>query len=220
MAPNTLKLPDFELPSLAVPDLELPEVGGHAQLLAELRVQPDAWAEGYDRDLFGQRWSDDVRVAGGHNGCDTRNDILRRDLNPAHVRPGTYGCLVEWGTLADPYTGAIIDFERGDGQVEIDHVVPLADAWAKGASQWDELTRRDFANDPRNLLAVSAEANRSKSASDAAEWQPPHADFACRYAQLQVEVKHAYGLAVTPGELAALTRGLASCLAPGDPATL
>lgn len=180
-------------------------------VLNTLEVKGRAPSKDYDRDLFGQAWSDDVRVEGGRNGCDTRNDILRRDLSEEQIRPETQGCLVESGLLEEPYSGEIIDFERGDDQVHIDHVVALADAWAKGAQAWDADTLRDFANDPRNLLAVDATLNMQKGAGDAATWQPPNKVFRCDYAQMIIVVKSAYGLWVTPAEHDALSRELARC---------
>jgi len=98
------------------------------ELLASLPVKGRAPKTGYSRDAFGQAWSDDVSVDGGHNGCDTRNDILRRDLTGITVKPGTHGCTVLSGVLEDPYTGMRIDFTRGRGtsrEVQIDHVVAL-----------------------------------------------------------------------------------------------
>ena len=94
-------------------------------------------------------WSDDVTVEGGHNGCDTRNDILRRDLTDVTLKLGTNGCVAARGTLHDPYSRQVVDFARGartSSQVQIDHVVALSDAWQKGAEQWDAQTRRNFAN--------------------------------------------------------------------------
>lgn len=182
------------------------------RLLADLEVKGRAPMTGYDRDLFGPDWSDNVRVAGGHNGCDTRNDMLQRDLRDISLRPGTRDCLVESGTLADPFSGEVIDFVRGRGaEVDIDHLVALGDAWAKGAQSWDEATRRDFANDPANLLAVDAGLNRQKGAADAATWLPPNGSFRCDYVTRQVEVKATYGLWVTRAEHDALSRELARC---------
>ena len=190
---------------------EFEPAGEYAEMLSQLPIKGRAPMTDYEREEFGQAWSDDVSVEGGRNGCDTRNDILRRDLDGPQIRDGTFGCLVESGTLTDPYTGETIDFERGDGQVEIDHVVALGDAWAKGAQQLDEDTRRDFANDPVNLLAVGTSVNRQKGAGDAATWQPPQRSFRCEYAQRQIEVKHMYQLWVTEAEHEALGRELGRC---------
>ncbi len=181
-------------------------------LLAGLPIKGRAPKTGYDRALFGQAWSDDVTVAGGHNGCDTRNDILRRDLSDAELKPGTNGCVVLRGVLTDPYTGSVIDFQRGRGtsaQVQIDHVVALSDAWQKGAQQWDGATRRNFANDPVNLQATSGPINEQKGDGDAATWLPPNKVYRCTYVSRIVSVKAEYGLWVTQAEHDAIARVLA-----------
>lgn len=166
----------------------------------------------FSRARFGERWSDDVDVEFGHNGCNTRDDILRRDLDELVVRPGT--CYAQSGVLLDPYTGATIPFARGPDTsdvVQIDHVVSLSDAWYKGARAWDDQRRRDFANDPRNLLAVGGKANFDKAFRDATSWLPPNAAFRCEFAARQVDVKAAYGLWVSAKEKQALTDVLEAC---------
>ncbi|MCV7249831.1 DUF1524 domain-containing protein [Mycobacterium koreense] len=178
-------------------------------LLAGLPVKGRAPKTGYDRALFGQAWSDDVTVAGGHNGCDTRNDVLRRDLTDTELKPGTNGCVVLRGILDDPYTGTVIDFQRGRGtsaHVQIDHVVALSDAWQKGAQQWDGDTRRNFANDPVNLQATSGPINEQKGDGDAATWLPPNKAYRCTYVSRIVSVKADYGLWVTQAEHDAIAR--------------
>ncbi|MFP7365591.1 HNH endonuclease family protein [Corynebacterium callunae] len=184
-------------------------------LLATLDVKGRAPSTGYDRDNFGQAWTDDVDVEFGHNGCDTRNDILRRDLVNTEIRPGTNDCVVVSGTLNDPYSGTVMDFVRGprSGEVQIDHVVALADAWAKGAQQWDEQTRWNFANDPDNLRAVNGELNQQKGAGDAATWLPPNKAVRCDYAKSIITVKARYGLWVTDAEQTALRTQLDTCTA-------
>ncbi len=182
--------------------------------LDTIPVKGRAPKTGYDRDRFGPPWTDDVRVAGGHNGCDTRNDILARDLVGETFKPGTRDCVVASGTLDDPYTARRIDFVRGQTTstaVQIDHVVALSDAWQKGAQQLDDATRRDLANDPRNLLAVDGPTNGSKSDGDAATWLPPNKSYRCTYVTKQVEVKSAYGLWVTQAEKDAIAAQLATC---------
>ncbi|AVL99792.1 deoxyribonuclease [Gordonia iterans] len=182
--------------------------------LGTLPVKGRAPKTGYSRDLFGQRWSDDVDVELGHNGCDTRNDILRRDLTETITRAGTRDCVVTSGTLADPYTGKTIAFVRGErtsNDVQIDHVVALSDAWQKGAQQLTSAQRRDFANDPRNLQAVDGPANQQKGDGDAATWLPPNRGYRCTYVARQIEVKAAYRLWVTAAEKAAMERVLTAC---------
>lgn len=166
----------------------------------------------FRRVQFGEPWSDDVNVEFGHNGCNTRDDILRRDLKSLVVRPFT--CFAQSGTLVDPYTGTTIDFVRSpqtSNAVEIDHVVALADAWYKGARTWDPQRRLDFANDPRNLLAVSPKANFDKAFRDAAGWLPPNESFRCDFVARQLEVKAAYGLWVSAKEKKAMTDVLRRC---------
>lgn len=190
------------------------EASAALSALAGLEIKGRAPKTGYGRELFGQAWSDDVGVDGGHNGCDTRNDILRRDLVDLEFTPGTRDCVVLSGTLHDAYTGTTIPFRRGQGTseaVQIDHVVALSDAWQKGAQQLDPQARIDFANDPRNLQAVDGPTNQRKSDGDAATWLPPNRAYRCTYVARQVQVKAAYGLWVTQAEHDAIARVLTEC---------
>lgn len=177
----------------------------------DLPVREADSSASYSREAFGQKWSDDVEVEFGHNGCDTRNDILRRDLSDAAIKPGTRGCVVLSGTLTDPYTGEILNFERGNSAIQIDHVVALSNAWRTGAQALDDATRRDFANDPLNLIAVSGTENIRKRNSDVAEWLPPNSNFHCDYVQRQIAVKSKYQLWLTPDETQAMQEVLKNC---------
>ncbi len=189
-----------------------PSAGTAASLLAGLTVRGRAPMTGYDRDRFGQAWLDADR-----NGCDTRNDILGRDLATQQLGPDQ-DCVVERGTLEDPYTRSRIVFVRGVSySVDIDHVVALGNAWVSGAWKWDIHQRAALANDPLNLLAVDAGANRHKSDGDAATWLPTDTGYRCAYVARQVSVKSKYGLSVTPAERDAVRRVLATC--PGQSAT-
>jgi hypothetical protein len=182
------------------------------QQLKNLPVRGWDRTSDFQRSQFGEAWSDDVNVEFGHNGCNTRDDILRRDLKDLVVRPFT--CFAQSGTLTDPYTGTVIAFVRGprtSNSIEIDHVVALADAWYKGARAWDPQRRLDFANDPRNLLAVSPKANFDKAFRDAASWLPPNEAFRCDFVARQIEVKAAYGLWLSAKEKKALAEVLAGC---------
>ena len=171
-------------------------------MLALLPIRDQVPNDGYSRKQFGQSWSDDVTVDGGHNGCDTRIDILRRDLTALQIKPGTQGCLVLSGALVDPYSGQSIAFTRGatSGEVQIDHIVALSDAWRTGAQQLTAARRQDFANDPLNLQAVSGKVNDAKGADDAAAWLPPAIGYRCEYVSRQIHVKTRYSLWVTPAE--------------------
>ncbi|WP_324652350.1 GmrSD restriction endonuclease domain-containing protein [Georgenia sp. H159] len=179
----------------------------------DLEVKGRAPRAGYDRGLFGGGWVDTDR-----NGCDTRNDILARDLTGVSHRPGTRDCVVVSGVLGDPYSGRRIEFVRGDetsNAVQVDHVVALSDAWQKGAQQWDSDTRVRFGNDPLNLLAVDGPLNMQKGDGDTATWLPPNRSYRCPYVARQVAVKDAYGLWVTQAEQDAMVRVLGDC--PGQP---
>jgi hypothetical protein len=185
-------------------------------VLGTLAVRPFAEVDGYAREAFGQRWKDVDR-----NGCDTRNDVLRRDLADVVADPRTNGCVVRAGTLVDPYTGSRVGFVRGPATsplVEIDHVVALAAAWRTGAATWDADRRERFANDPLNLLATTRASNQGKGSSDAARWLPPLVAARCPFAARQVAVKARWALTVTPQEAAALGDVLARCPAQPLPA--
>lgn len=180
-----------------------------AQILAGLETKGRAPLTHYDRAEFGKGWQDT-----DHNGCDTRNDILARDLANTVIEGGGRGCKVLSGALLDPYTGERIDFERGENTselVQIDHVVALADAWQTGAQELSFDQRREFANDPLNLLAVDGSQNQAKGAADAASWLPPAAGFRCEYVVRQIEVKGKYDLWVKPGERRVMERVLSQC---------
>jgi Protein of unknown function (DUF1524)/Excalibur calcium-binding domain len=182
--------------------------GGTALAAAKaLTVKGRAPKTGYSRDRFGQGWTDT-----DHNGCDTRDDILGRDLTGERFRADRGGdCVVTSGVLKDPYTGETIRFTRGHSTVDIDHVVALSDAWQKGARYWSAAKRVRLANDPLNLLAVDAPANRGKGDGDTATWLPPKTSFRCPYVARQVAVKRKYGLWVTSAEQAAMEKVLNTC---------
>lgn len=172
-------------------------------VLATLPIKGRAPKTGYDRGQFGQAWADVDR-----NGCDTRNDILKRDLTGVSYT-NSVPCKVQSGTLADPYTGKTISFVRGSATssaVQIDHVVALSDAWQKGAQQLTAGQRTAFANDPLNLQATDGPTNQQKGDGDAATWLPPNKGFRCEYVARQVSVKATYGLWVTQAEHDAIAR--------------
>ncbi|MDQ0820605.1 hypothetical protein QFZ79_002974 [Arthrobacter sp. V4I6] len=192
----------------AVPSIRVVPPVAAVALLDTLTVKGRAASGNYDRKAFGQAWLDVDR-----NGCDTRNDILRRDLADA-VFTEASNCRVASGSFREPYTGQLITFRRGaetSKAVQIDHVVALGDAWQKGAQQLTAQQREHLANDPLNLIAVDGPANQDKSASDAATWLPPNTNFRCHYVARQISIKAAYRLWVTPAEKDAMKRILASC---------
>lgn len=189
-----------------------------ATQLAALAVKGRAPKTGYSVAQFGPRWSDDVDVELGGDGCDTQGGNLHRDMTAITVKAGTRGCVVASGQLYDPYTGETLSYHRGQSPtlVNIDHVVARGDSWQKGAQQLSADQRRNFANDPINLLAVSQVTNAAKQDSDAATWLPPNRRFWCVYAARQIQVKAKYHLWVTSVEKAALGRILSSCSRAGE----
>ncbi|MGW0884526.1 HNH endonuclease family protein [Streptomyces sp. NPDC002671] len=180
--------------------------GGAALTAADaLPVKGRAPKTGYSRARFGSAWADT-----DSNSCDTRDDILKRDLKDVKFTGGT--CKVTYGLLEpDPYSGKDVTYRRGRSLVDIDHVVALSDAWQKGAKYWDPSKRIALANDPLNLLAVDASTNRGKGDGDTATWVPPDKAYRCTYVAAQVAVKKKYGLWVTAAEKAAMKKVLATC---------
>jgi len=182
--------------------------------LAALPVKGRAPKTGYTRAQFGAAWTDDNGAAGGHNGCDTRNDILRRDLVSVVLDAGSKSCTVLSGLLHDPYTGKTITFSRGASTstaVQVDHMVALSNAWQTGAQQLTAAQRIDLANDPRNLEAVDGPTNEAKGDGDAATWLPPNKSYRCTYVSRQIQVKTSYHLWVTAAEKTAMQQQLANC---------
>ncbi|MDN3495191.1 HNH endonuclease family protein [Planococcus sp. APC 4015] len=163
----------------------------------------------YDRDFFGSAWTDVDR-----NGCDTRNDILGRDLLEPTFKADTNGCKVLSGVLVDPYDGRSVDFVSGSDTsvlVQIDHVVALGWAWHHGGEYWSDDVRVRFANDPVNLVAASEQMNQEKSAFGPSEWLPPVAELRCPFIEQWVEVLVAYGLSINESDRNVASAVLAQC---------
>ncbi len=185
------------------------EPGLATAVLETLAVKGRAPKTGYTRAQFGPAWADVDR-----NGCDTRNDILKRDLTSITYRAKTRNCVVESGTLVDRYSGETINFVKGNissMEVQIDHVVALSNAWQTGASKLTADQRRALSNDPLNLFAVKGRLNSQKGDGDAATWLPPLKSFRCSYVAQQIAVKAKYSLWVTAPEKAAMVSILAKC---------
>ena len=177
---------------------------------AELAALAVATAQpgGYQRTRdFGPAWSYDF----DHNGCRQRDDVLRRDLTRVTLQGR---CTVVAGVLADPYTGRTIIFRKADAAaVQIDHIYPLAAAWAHGARSWTAEQRLHLANDPANLLAVDGPANESKGDSTPSRWQPRSA-YRCTYAVKYVDVATRYRLTISVADKTALGTALGTCPKP------
>jgi uncharacterized membrane protein YhaH (DUF805 family) len=175
---------------------------GLEALVSRLRVEPEVQA-GYDRDLF-RHWVD----ADG-DGCDTRREVLiAESTTPVSVGSG---CSLSGGTWYSAFDGVTT---TDASSFDIDHFVPLKEAWDSGAHAWDSGTRQRFANDLEfagSLIAVSASSNRSKGASDPAEWLPPNRSYRCVYLVTWVEVKLRWNLSADPGEVAAIRSAGSGC---------
>lgn len=193
-----------------------PTVAAGADVLAGIALVPArVRGEDYRRTAFGEAWDDDNGAPGGGNRCDTRNDILDRDLmDKTYVSTKRCPQAVASGTLRDPYTNATVGFVRGNqvgASVQIDHIVPLAFAWDMGARDWTDAMRKRFANDPANLIAVAGQVNQDKGDLPPGEWMPPNTAFRCQYALQFIEVLRGYQLPVDQASAVELKNAAASC---------
>ena len=199
-----------------VAQADIPTVAPGVDVLAGIAEVPvRIRGHDYRRAALGDTWTDDNPAPGGHNGCDTRNDILERDLvDKTYVSIKRCPNAVATGTLHDPYTDATVAFVRGaqvGAVVQIDHIVPLALAWDLGARNWPDEMRVRFANDPANLIAVDGPANQDKGDKEPAIWMPPNAAFRCQYSMQFIAVLRGYGLPVDAPSVPVLRDAAASC---------
>ncbi|MFJ1731755.1 HNH endonuclease family protein [Streptomyces sp. NPDC088254] len=155
---------------------------------------------GYDRDLF-NHW---ITISGS---CNTRETVLKRDGSNVVVNSA---CTATGGSWYSPYDGATW---TAAADLDIDHVVPLAEAWDSGADGWTSAKRQNFANDLTRpqLIAVTDNVNQAKGDQDPAEWMPSVSSYRCTYVRAWVQVKYYYGLSVDSAEKSALTNQLVSC---------
>ncbi|WP_225830764.1 HNH endonuclease family protein [Streptomyces sp. NK08204] len=155
---------------------------------------------GYDRSLF-PTW---ITISGT---CNTREWILKRDGSNVVTDSS---CVAQSGSWYSPYDGATW---YSPSDVDIDHLVPLAEAWDSGASKWTTAKRQDFANDVTRpqLLAVTDNVNQAKGDQDPATWVPPRSAYVCTYVRAWVQVKYYYNLSVDSAEKNALQNYLAAC---------
>lgn len=192
------------------PEVDLVVV--RAQLQA-LTIAPRVRRDDYDRDAFGSSWVDV-----DSNGCNQRDDVLQRDALPGSLTLAQQGSCdhdVLAGTWVDPYTGTqiVLDDMKDQAQaqaVQIDHVVPLSEAWSSGAFGWQPERRVQFANDLRGLLASDGPTNASKGDDDPAAWRP-RKGYQCQYAARWVGVKARWGLEIDASEKQALEEMLDYC---------
>lgn len=170
---------------------------------------------GYERAAFGSRWSD---VDG--NGCNQRDDVLLRDAVAGTVKVARQGRCphdVIGGTWVDPYSGRrlVLDNLKDPASaqaIQIDHVVPLAEAWISGAAAWSDGKRRLFANDLDALLAVDGVINARKGDGDPAAWRPKKS-YQCEYARRWIGIKARWELSLDASERRALVEMISTCTA-------
>ncbi|PTB44491.1 uncharacterized protein TrAFT101_003042 [Trichoderma asperellum] len=169
-------------------------------LLAGLKVAVPGSGSDYDRTLF-PHW---INIAGT---CDAREYVLKRDGDGVVVNSA---CVPLSGDWVSPYDNAKF---TNASKLDIDHMVPLKNAWISGASSWTTQRRQDFANDVTRpqLWAVSASSNRSKGDKSPDKWKPPLSSFYCTYAKSWIDVKSAYALTISSAEKTALGSMLDSC---------
>lgn len=180
----------------------IPTPESDAGLLGALTVVAEGPRTGYDRSLF-SHWRDT-----NGSGCDARQDTLAEQVIGFPQVDLFDSCVIvegDWYSIFDGVTHA-----GSPSELDIDHVIALAEAWDSGASTWDSATRRRFANDPAHLVAVTASSNRSKSDADLADWRPIRSAW-CVTATITAEVKAAYGLSVDPAEYDAIAEMLGTC---------
>ncbi|KAF2426306.1 secreted protein [Tothia fuscella] len=200
-------LPGFLLLALtaAIPVPEptppnIPSSSSASTLLTNLIVAPQGPQDGYSRDLF-PHW---VTIQGE---CNTRETVLKRDGVSVQT---SSTCAATSGSWYSPYDGKTWTLAS---DLDIDHVVPLSNAWKSGAAAWTTDRRRQFANDLANpqLIAVTDELNQAKGDQGPEEWQPPRTSYRCTYARMWIKVKSAYALTVTASEKSSLNGMLATC---------
>jgi uncharacterized protein DUF1524 len=207
---------DSDRKSRLVADADVPTVAPGVDILTGISLIPlRVHGNDYRRAAFGDAWTDDNSAPGGHNGCDTRDDVLDRDLvDKTYVSISRCPNAVATGTLHDPYTNDTINFTRGNqigAAVQIDHIVPLALSWDLGARSWPDDVRIRFANDPANLLAVQGKANQDKGDAEPAHWMPPNHAFWCQYAVQFAAVLRGYGLPVDKRSAVVLRDAASTC---------
>lgn len=186
-------------PAAAIPP-NIPSASTATSRLAALPVAAESHGDSYDRDLF-PHWS---TVSGT---CNTREEVLKRDGTNVVTNSS---CAATSGSWYSPYDGATW---TAASDVDIDHMVPLAEAWASGAWAWTTSRRQQFANDlgGPQLWAVTDNVNQSKSDRDPAEWQPPRTAERCRYARAWIQVKWYWGLSTDSAEKSTLSSMLSAC---------
>ena len=200
-AVNPLDNPDGTKPGLAAITSSADKTKARS-LIEKVATKGRGPKTGYERDKFGYAWTDSAPggIPFSRNGCDSRNDLLKRDGEKVRFRAGS-DCVVTSMTLHDPYTGKTIEWTKSHAAaVQIDHVMPLSYDWQMGASRWSKDKREDIANDPLNLIPVDGPTNGAKGDSGPATWLPPTTRIRCAYSVRFAQVSLKYDLPVTAAD--------------------
>ena len=176
-------------------------------MLRETGVARVGSMAGYSREAFPHWAADGTRFGWDEpdGSCDVRDDALLRDGRGVEVDED---CSITAGKWLDPYTGTTLTDSE---DVDIDHIVPLANAWRSGANGWDEGRREAYANDPGVLLSVDDAANQTKGDKGPEAWLPPNTDYRCEYARRWIWIKHKWNLTANASERATLQDMLQEC---------
>ena len=193
------------------PDGRFPPPAGQArQELGTLTVARNENSGAYQRSAFGPGWGGYGFYPKLPDGCEARDEVLRRDLSDVKAGDRNH-CIIFSGVLHDPYTGKELPYNRyKPSDIQIDHVVALGAAWRTGASKWDADRRAAYANDINNMLAVDGQANNDKGSKTPDQWKPRRG-YWCPYAERWIGVKQLYSLTITAAEKAALEEMLNTC---------
>jgi Protein of unknown function (DUF1524) len=194
-------------PSTAPGAPEPPSPAAARGMLGELEAAPAGSMAGYSREEFAH-WAADGTQFGWKEpdgSCDVRDDALLRDGVGIEIDEE---CSFTAGRWLDPYTSTTL---KDSEDVDIDHIVPLANAWRSGADDWGESKREAYANDPGVLLSVDTSANQAKGDKGPEAWRPPNADYRCEYGKRWISIKHQWNLTVNPQEKTALEEMLQGC---------
>lgn len=177
-----------------------------AEALENLEVEPAGSMEGYSREEF-PHWSGagEFGWQAPDPSCDARDAALARDGEDVEIGSD---CEILSGEWTDPYAGEVI---TDSSEIDIDHIVPLANAWRSGADEWDDDLREEFANAPINLLSTDAGENRAKGDRGPEAWRPPDEGAWCDYSVRWISVKSSYELSVNEEERASLEEMLQTC---------
>ncbi len=184
-----------------------PSASAAREMLRRLEVAPVGSMAGYSREEF-PHWAADGTEFGWDEpdgSCDVRDDALIRDGRGVEVDEE---CSLTSGEWLDPYTGTTL---TASGDVDIDHVVPLANAWRSGAASWDGGQKEAYANDPGVLLSVDDAANQTRGDKGPEAWRPPNADYRCEYARRWISIKHQWKLTINTQEKTTLQDMLQAC---------